>query len=197
MSRRLKVSIALGIVLGVAIVVPVIRHYQLRAATETYLAQLKAQGEPMELAQVIPPTVSLEQNGADTFRRAAALIDADTHLDYTNYVYGMVMIAPGKAMVRWQQPDVRDSDVTNSWEAVDAAVSQNAQSFALLQQMIAKPNFDFHINYDGALPTLISPISICPNRNERRNVWRPLLFVTCIVAKLLPQWKTCGRCWRW
>jgi len=154
MSRRRKILIVFSVVFGVAILVPVIRHYQLRAATEAYIAQLKAQGEPMDLAQVLPPTVSPEQNGADTFRRAAALIDADTHLDYTNYVYGMVMIAPGKAMVRWQQPDVRDSDVTNSWEAVDAAVSQNAQSFALLQQMLAKPNFDFHINYAEGVANL-------------------------------------------
>ena len=67
MSRRRKTSIALGMVLGVAILVPVIRHYQLRAATETYLAQLKAQGEPMDLAQVIPPPVPPDQTGAPLF----------------------------------------------------------------------------------------------------------------------------------
>ena len=67
MSRRRKILITLGIMLGVAILVPVIRHYQLRAATEAYIAQLKAQGEPMDLAQVIPPPVPPEQNGAIPF----------------------------------------------------------------------------------------------------------------------------------
>jgi hypothetical protein len=154
MSRRRKTLIALGIMLGVAILVPVIRHYQLRAATEAYIAQLKAQGEPMELPQVIPPPVPPDQNGADTFRRAAALIDADTHLGYTNYAYGMGMIAAGKAMVRWWQPDIRDSDGTNSWESVEAAVDQNTQSFALLQQIIARPDFDFHIKYEKGVTDL-------------------------------------------
>ena len=72
MSRRRKILIAVGIALGVAILIPVIHHYQLRAATEAYIAELKAQGEPMELAQVIPPPVPPEQNSADTFRKAAS-----------------------------------------------------------------------------------------------------------------------------
>jgi len=54
MSRRRKILIVAGIVLGVAILVPVIRHYQLRFAVANYVAELKAKGEPMELAQVIP-----------------------------------------------------------------------------------------------------------------------------------------------
>jgi hypothetical protein len=53
MSLRRKLLITAGIVLGVAILIPVIHHYQLRAATEAYIAQLKAQGEPMELSQVL------------------------------------------------------------------------------------------------------------------------------------------------
>ena len=77
MSLRRKILIAVGIVLGVAILVPVIHHYQLRAATEAYIAQLKAQGEPMELAQVIPPPVPPEQNGAPIFRKRRHLLDAD------------------------------------------------------------------------------------------------------------------------
>ena len=66
----------------------------------------------------------------------------------------MEMVAPGKAMVRWRQPDVRDSEGTNSWESVEEAVSQNAQSFALLQQIIAKPEFDFQINYNQGVADL-------------------------------------------
>ena len=154
MSRRLKILLGLGIVLIVAVLIPVIRHYQLRAATEAYIAQLKAQGEPMDLAEVIPPPVPPERNSADTLRKAAELIDADTHLDYTNYAYGMKMVAPGKAMVCWHQSDVRDRDGTNSWESVVAAVGQNAQSFALLRQIVDRPDFDFQINYDQVVADL-------------------------------------------
>jgi hypothetical protein len=154
MNRRRKILLTAGIVLGTAILLPVIHHYQLRAATEAYIAQLKAKGEPMELAQVIPPPVPPEQNSADTFREAVSLIDADKSLLSTNTVYGMRMVAPGRAMVQWQQPDVRDSDATNSWENVAAAVAQNAKAVALLQQIIEKPEFDFQIKYDRGIADL-------------------------------------------
>jgi hypothetical protein len=158
MSRHRTILIAVCIVLGVAILVPVIRHYQLRAATEAYIAELKAKGEPMELAQVIPPPVPPDQNSADTLLKADELFDssfdADKSLLETNYIYGMRMVALGKAMIRWRQPDIRDIDGTNSWENVTAAVVKNAEAFALLQQIIEKPIFDFPINYDQGVADL-------------------------------------------
>jgi len=155
MNRRRKMLVVAGIAVATAVLLPVIRHYQLRAATEAYIAELKAQGEPMELAQVIPPPVPPEQNGADVFRSAASLIDADESLSYTNYVYGMKTVAPGRAMIRWQQPDIRDSDVTNSWEDVETAVNKNAKSFALLQQIIDRPDFDFQLKYERGVADLV------------------------------------------
>ncbi len=151
MNRRRKILLTAGIILALAVLIPVIHHYQLRAATDAYIAELKAKGEPMELAQVIPPPVPPEQNSADTFREAVSLINADKSLLATNYAYGMRMVAPGRAMVQWQQPDVRDSDATNSWENVAAAVAQNSKTLALLQQIIEKPAFDFQIKYDRGI----------------------------------------------
>ncbi len=151
MTRRRKILLTAGIVLGLAILLPVIHHYQLRAATEAYIAQLKAKGEPMELAQVIPPPVPPEQNSADTFHAAIALMNFDKGLLATNSVSGMRMVAPGRAMVQWQQPDVRDSYATNSWENFTAAVAQNAKALTTLQQIIEKPEFDFQIKYDRGI----------------------------------------------
>ena len=70
MSRCWKILIVIGVVFAVAILIPVIRHYQLRFAVESHIAQLKAKGEPMELAQVIPPPVPPEQNSAAIFLKA-------------------------------------------------------------------------------------------------------------------------------
>jgi hypothetical protein len=158
MSRRRKVLIVFVVVVVLATLMSVIRHYQLRFTVEAYVAELKAKGEPMELAQVIPPPVPSEQNGADIFRNAdTAFIGsfrADENPLETNYVYGMEMVAPGKAMIRWQQPDIRDIDGTNSWENVTAVVVQNAKAFALLQQIIEKPAFDFKIKYGTGVADL-------------------------------------------
>ncbi len=66
--------IAVGIAFGL-LTVPVIHHYQLRAATESYIAELKAKDEPMELSQVIPlPVPDWEKIAHHFFSRAAALL---------------------------------------------------------------------------------------------------------------------------
>jgi hypothetical protein len=57
-------------------------------------------------------------------------------------------------MIRWQQPDIRDIDGTNSWGNVTAAVVQNAKAFVLLQQIIEKPTFNFQIKYEQGVANL-------------------------------------------
>src|SRR5271170_6980778 len=111
MSRRRKFLIVAGIVLGVAILIPVIRHYQLRFAVANYVAELKAKGEPMDLAQVIPPPVPPEQNGVPFITNALANLKSES-LVGSNPPPAMRAISRGKAMIGWQQPDIRSSDGT-------------------------------------------------------------------------------------
>jgi hypothetical protein len=100
---------------------------------------------------VIPPPVPPEQNGADTFRQAAALISTDTSWLRTNQPAGMKMVAPGKAMICWQQPEVHGYDATNSWEDVAAAVAQNKQALELMRQITEHPALDFQIHYERGM----------------------------------------------
>jgi hypothetical protein len=148
MSRRRKNLIIIGVALAAAMLISVIHHYQLRAAVNAYITELKARGEPTDLAQVIPPPVSPEQNGTEIFRKAAALLDADkTFLD-TNSIHAMDMVAPGKAMICSQQPIVLQTYSTNSWEALTSAVGQNKEALELLRQIIERPALDFQIHYE-------------------------------------------------
>jgi hypothetical protein len=148
MRTRRKILIAVGIALGVAILIPIIHHYQLRAATESYIAELKAKGEPMELAQLIPPTLPPESNSADILLHAAAQFDPVENWQETNYANGMMPVAPGKAIVCWQQSEIHDEDGTNSWNNVMISVAHNVQAFQLLRKIIDKPAFDFQVKYD-------------------------------------------------
>jgi hypothetical protein len=151
MNCRRKILTVMGIALAAAILIPIIHHYQLRAATEAYIAELKARGEPMDLAQVIPPRVSPEQNGTEIFRKAARLLDADkTFLD-ANSIDAMDLVVPGKAMICSQQPVVLQTYSTNSWEALIAAVGQNKEALELLLQIIERPALDFQIHYERGL----------------------------------------------
>jgi len=148
MNLRRKILLVAGAVFGAAILIPVIHHYQLRIAEASYIARLKAQGEPMELAQVIPPPVPAGQNSADAFLKAIALLNADKSLLGTNYISGMKMVAPGKATTRYQLANAEGGMATNSWEEVAAAVRLNSKAFELLQRMIENPDLDFGVHYE-------------------------------------------------
>jgi hypothetical protein len=143
-----KVLIAIGILVLLAVLIPIIHHYQLRFATSRYIARLKAKGEPMELAHLVPPPVPADQNSADTFLKAVALSKGGFSLLTGNYYDCMKMVAPGKAMICSQQPKAQSFSSTNSWDEVAAAVNESKEPFDLLQQIIDKPMLDFHVSYE-------------------------------------------------
>ncbi|HEY2084251.1 MAG TPA: hypothetical protein VGI88_15830, partial [Verrucomicrobiae bacterium] len=118
------------------------------------IAELKAKGEPMDLAQVLPPPPSSEENGADTFRNAAAMIKDDQSLLSSNDYDAMKMVAPGKAAVCSQQSEAWSYNATNSWKEVETAVARDTNYFALLRQIIEKPIFDFRIHYKAGMDHL-------------------------------------------
>ena len=148
MNLRRKTLIVTGAVFGVAILLPVFHHYQLRLAEASYIAKLKAKGEPLELAQVLPPPVPPEQNSASNFLKAVALFKADKSLLETNEIFGMKMVAPGKATSRFQLANAEGDWATNSWADVAAAVRQNHEAFDLLHQLTVHPHLDFQIHYE-------------------------------------------------
>ena len=146
MSRRRKFLIVAGLVLGVAILIPVIRHYQLRFAVASYIAKLKAQGEPMELAQVIPPPVPPEKNGVPFITNALANLKSESIVG-SNPPPAMLMVAPGKAMIGWQQPDIRSSDGMNQWEDLGRELAAAKSDLDSFQSLTEHPVLDFNLDY--------------------------------------------------
>ena len=61
------------------------------------------------------------------------------------------MVAPGKAMICWQQPEIRSDTFTDSWQQVETAITKDKQALGQLRQIIPKPDFDFQINYDAGV----------------------------------------------
>jgi hypothetical protein len=157
MNCRRKILVVVGIILGVAILLPVVRHYQLRAATEAYIAELKAKGEPMDLTQVIPPPVPTEQNGALIFLKAAALLGTNWNVLGSNPPPAMRMTASGKAMVGWQLPVIRDGRASNSWAEVEAALAQENAALVLLRQITTGRVFDFKLDFSNGLEKIQLP----------------------------------------
>lgn len=165
MNRRLKKLVVVGILLGVTILIPVIHHYQLRAATEAYITQLKAKGEPMELAQVIPPPVPPDQNSAPLITNALSQIYLESN--YTNSIilnnapYAMNRTIPSKEMIGWHQPVIHDpngtwpANLTNTWDDLSMQLAERRNDLNDFRKLIENPKFDF--NYDYSDPKAFVP----------------------------------------
>jgi hypothetical protein len=147
MKLRWKVSIIAGAMLVLTILLSVIHHFQLRFAVERYISELKAKGEPMELAQVVPTPVPMERNSAALFWRANALFTTNDDVLVTNWLTPMHGIAPGKAIVSWTQPEIRYEDWSNSWDQLREAVRRNNEAFKILDQITNDAVFDFNLQY--------------------------------------------------
>ena len=148
-----KLLITAGLIAVAGVIVSVIHHYQLRAAVNQYRAELRAKGDLVELSQAVPPPVSPDRDGTAEFLRAIALEQADQTLISTRYVYVMKMVAPGKAAICSQQPDVRgieyvrNIDSTNTWRELAAAVDSGREMLALLTHLTERPKLEFKYDY--------------------------------------------------
>ena len=160
MNHRRKILIVVGVAFAVAVLVPVIHHYQLRFAVATYVAQLKAKGEPMELAQIVPPPVSPEKNGAPLFLKAAALLTTNNDVLNSNPPLAMRGVAPGKAAASWAQPEIRSNDATNSWKEIKQALEQNGEALNLLVQITNSSLFDFNLQYTQRFEMRLTHLSL-------------------------------------
>jgi hypothetical protein len=154
MGRRRKILIVAGIVLGVAILIPIIHHYQLRFAVANYVAELKAKGEPMDLTQVIPPPVPPEQNGVPFITNALANLKYES-IAGSNTPPAMRMIAPGKAIVGWQRPNIIGFDATNSWEDLGRELAAAKDDLDSFQNLTNHPILDFNLDYQKGFDLLL------------------------------------------
>src|ERR1700722_9847024 len=156
MSRRRKFLIVAGIVFGGGISNPYLPPYQLRFAVANYVAELKAKGEPMDLAQVIPPPAPPEQNGVPFITNALANLKSEG-IHANNPPPAMQMVASGKAMIGWQQPDIR-SYGRNTWEDLGRELAAAKSDLDSFQNLTNHPILDFNLDYqkgvDLQLPNL-------------------------------------------
>jgi hypothetical protein len=161
MSSSRKILIVAGIIFGVAILIPVVRHYQLRFAVAAYVAELKAKGEPMELAQVIPPPAPPEQNGVLLIMNSLTNLEIKYNsICQTNPPPVMREVLPGKVMVGWQQSKIvgfDDDDLasevtnarlwTNTWEDLGKELAAEKDDLDSFQSLTNHPVLDFNLDY--------------------------------------------------
>ncbi len=79
-------------------------HVQPQHEVEAYKKMLRDKGEKLEISEVLPPHVPDASNGVALLESAFGLL-VPTGYQYTNLPPAMQMVAPGKAMVGWIQPN--------------------------------------------------------------------------------------------
>jgi hypothetical protein len=148
--RARKITTIAGLIFFIAVLFPVLHHFQLRFALEHYLASLKALGEPMEFSQVMPPSVPSEQNGAPFIAQALTNFN-NRNLLNTNGLSPMRMIAPGKAMVGWRQKDIRSDSATNTWNDLEREIEKKTNWLNSFHSLGSHPVLDFNLDYQETL----------------------------------------------
>jgi len=148
--------VGLGLLSAGLLVAAYFVHFRARWAVARYQRQLIAAGEILDVRALCPPPVLPENNGADIFREAIgglAYSKTGDPLD-TNAPPAMHMVAPGKAMVGWAQPDIRVNG-TNTWSEIAAALSGYRDALDVVSDAAEHPNFNFHLDYRQGFTLLI------------------------------------------
>jgi hypothetical protein len=79
----------------------------------------------------------------------------------------MLMVTNGRAMVRWQQPDIRNRKATNSWDDIGEMVDRMAEELSLLDQLAGKRTADFKIAYHQGFNALLPMLAPMKQASQR------------------------------
>ncbi len=155
MKNRWKIVIALAIFLALALLASLVSlRLQPESELETYKKLLRAQGERLELREVLPPPVAPESNSVNAVKEAFRMFGPGSE----KIPDVMRMVAPGKALAGWQQPDVRgygSSEFTNSWEEFTAEIAADGATLELLHQVLERPQLNFQLDYKTGIHLLL------------------------------------------
>jgi hypothetical protein len=163
---KLKTSRIILLVCGIALfsaaVSAYLYHSKGKTALDKYRSKLLANGEKLKVSEVLPRPVAPEQNSLATFQAANRLLGQHRFFD-TNAPTAMRSVKPGKAMIAWAQPDVRDQK-TNTWEECQTAAAAERELTELLEGIIDRPVIDFHLDYGQGFTLLLphlAPLKRC------------------------------------
>src|SRR6185436_9777744 len=90
---RRKILFGVAMLMTLVIFLPVVVHFRMKATVEAYNSQLRAQGEMLTIAELIPLTPT---NGPN---RAAALLSAASRMRFRNdgfELQRMKFLSPGR-----------------------------------------------------------------------------------------------------
>jgi hypothetical protein len=161
-----RLLLAAALLLAIPVLFVCVEHYRGQWALAAWEKAMRAKGEKFTVDELRPPLTTAESNGAPAFLRAMSRLQEGRVLPRDGPSL-CTQILPGKAIVVWQQPQMRyfSQNVTfrpgitykgaiivpgtNTWENFDAEIEMNADALVDLRQTLQKPVLDFGVRYYG------------------------------------------------
>lgn len=137
-----KVLIAAAIVAGLLFILIEVPHYRAKVAVRSYREQLKAQGEKMTIAELIPPLSAEEVNNGRELLAALGRVGYPT-----NPPPCMRWVAPGHALVGSLEAILPTEYTSNCWPELGETVKANQEATAAIRAALEKPALGFLVNY--------------------------------------------------
>lgn len=177
MNRRRKILMLAIIILVLAVLASAVRHFQLRWSLEAYISKLKAEGEPLDLAQVIPPPGRNDMPFVtNALSQLYALDNASTslatELTICNPPEEMNRTIPGREMIGWNEPVIHGPNSnypTNSWDDLAGQLAQRKTELVAFRGLIGQPRLGFNYDYGSVnhyIPQLMSNLSAIKQANQ-------------------------------
>ena len=125
-----------------------------------YKNQLCAAGEKLNIEDVIPPRLPRERNSVDIVRDVISRLNSSRQkVLRADPPPAMRMVGPGKAMIGWQQPKIRNDYATNTWEEMELALETQADVLNSLRNLPDQPRFDFELDYRSGAGLMLPHLS--------------------------------------
>ena len=161
-KRRLaKLAWILGGLMAAVFLLGYAIHLRSKDLLEEYKRKLRAAGEKLTIAELLPPPVPPERNNAEAFRSIMDVLKRTGDFPYSNMPPVMRMVAPGKAMVGWRQSQVRNDDASLEWEQTDLALAPYRAALDFLPPLVEQPVLDFDVRYQQTpIPYMSHLVSI-------------------------------------
>jgi hypothetical protein len=193
MNRYAKAGTVALIVLAFTLGLPTSAHYRAKRKVEAYRQRLRAKGEKLTTSELRP------QVSAEALYGAGALLDAAGHLGYpisSNLPPTMKIVAPGRALVAWAQPELPTMDSSNLWPELSRMVAENQGQLDALRAALASPRLMFDLDYSreanlqlGYLSTLkqaaqwLSAAAVLDLHEGRlTNAWADVMALSALAA---------------
>ena len=129
-----------------------LEHERAKARLAAFKAQLIAKGEKLAITDHVPKLPPALSNAAPDFMIAA---DRVTELKFEFQPLRMRLVAPGRALVAWQQPELATDKAADIWPELMAHVEENRPLLADMATALERPELVFNLDYAKGFTLLL------------------------------------------